>query len=121
MIVQTYGHNGQYSPHLHFLATSGGWDQQAQQWIPLDNVPYRMLLKKWPWYLLSMVRQTVKTKAIDRLVEACYQSYREGFVTNVQKGNVPTRAMVQDRSYYDHLHDLIPRVRQFDYPPSTDL
>jgi hypothetical protein len=27
------------------------------------------------------------------------------------------RAMVQDRSYYDHLHDLIPRVRRFDYPP----
>jgi hypothetical protein len=27
------------------------------------------------------------------------------------------RAMIQDRSYYDHLHDLIPRVRRFDYPP----
>jgi hypothetical protein len=27
------------------------------------------------------------------------------------------RAMVQDLSYYDHLHNLIPRVRRFDYPP----
>ena len=27
------------------------------------------------------------------------------------------RAMIQDLSYYDHLHDLIPRVRRFDYPP----
>jgi hypothetical protein len=27
------------------------------------------------------------------------------------------RAMVQDLSYYDHLHDLILRVRRFDYPP----
>jgi hypothetical protein len=27
------------------------------------------------------------------------------------------RAMIQDRSYYDHLYDLIPRVRRFDYPP----
>jgi hypothetical protein len=27
------------------------------------------------------------------------------------------RAMIQDLSYYDHLYDLIPRVRRFDYPP----
>ena len=27
------------------------------------------------------------------------------------------QAMIQDLSYYNHLHDLIPRVRQFDYPP----
>jgi hypothetical protein len=27
------------------------------------------------------------------------------------------RAMIQDLSYYDHLRDLTPRVRQFDYPP----
>jgi hypothetical protein len=91
VVVQTHGRNGQYNPHLHFLATSGGWDHQAQQWIHLDYVPYSMLRKKWQWYLLTMIRQTVKTKAIDRLVDACYQRYREGFVTNIQKGDVPTR------------------------------
>jgi len=91
VVVQTHGRNGQYNPHLHFLATSGGWDHQAQQWIHLDYVPYSMLRKKLQWYLLTMIRQTVKTKAIERLVDACYQRYREGFVTNIQKGDVPTR------------------------------
>jgi hypothetical protein len=91
VVIQTHGRNGQYNPHLHFIATSGGWDHKGQQWIHLDYVPYAMLRKKWQWHLLTMLRQTVKTNAINRLVDACYTRYREGFVTNVQKGDVPSR------------------------------
>jgi hypothetical protein len=39
-----------------------------------------------------MLRQTCKTKEINRLVDACSRRYREGFVTNVQKGDVPSRS-----------------------------
>jgi Putative transposase/Transposase zinc-binding domain len=91
VVVQTHGRNGQYNPHLHVIATSGGWDQQAQQWIHLDYVPYSMLRKQWQWPLLTMLRQTVKTSEIRRLIDTCYTRYRAGFVTNVQKGDVPTR------------------------------
>ena len=91
VVIQTHGRNGQYNPHLHLIATSGGWDQQARQWVHLDYVPYPMLRKKWQWYLLTMLRQTVKTQEIKRLVNACSTRYREGFVTNVQKGEVPSR------------------------------
>jgi len=91
MVIQTHGRNGQYNPHLHLIATSGGWDQQAQRWMHLDYLPYPMLRKKWQWHLLTMLRQTLKTKEIKRLVDACYTRYREGFVTNVQKGDVPSR------------------------------
>ena len=91
VVMQTHGRNGQYNPHLHIIATSGGWDPQAQQWVHLDYVPYRMLRKKWQWHLLTMLRQTVKTKDIKRLVDACYTRYREGCVTNVQQGDVPSR------------------------------
>jgi len=91
MVIQTHGRNGQYNPHLHIIATSGGWDRQAQQWLHLDYVPYPLLRKKWQWHLLTMLRQTVKTSAIRRLVDTCDTRYREGFVTNVQKGEVPAR------------------------------
>ena len=91
VVIQTHGRNGQYNPHLHIIATSGGWDQQARQWVHLDYIPYPMLRKKWQWYLLTMLRQTVKTQEIKRLVDVCYTRYREGFVTNVQKGDVPSR------------------------------
>jgi hypothetical protein len=91
MVIQTHGRNGQYNPHLHIIATSGGWDPQARQWVHLEYLPYTMLRKKWQWHLLTMLRQTLKAKEINRLVDACYRRYREGFVTNVQKGDVPSR------------------------------
>ena len=91
MVIQTHGRNGQYNPHLHVIATSGGWDAAAKQWRHLDYLPYPLLRKKWQWHLLTMLRQTVKSKEIHRLVDTCYTRYREGFVTNVQKGDVPAR------------------------------
>ena len=91
VVVQTHGRSGQYNPHLHIIATSGGWDQEAKQWVHLDYLPYPMLRKKWQWYLLTMLRQTLKTREINRLIDACYSKYRNGFVTNVQKGDVPSR------------------------------
>ena len=39
-----------------------------------------------------MLRQTLRTKEINRLVDVCYTRYRNGFVTNVQKGDVPSRS-----------------------------
>src|SRR5215470_2794772 len=38
-----------------------------------------------------MLRQTVKTSEIRRLVATCYTRSREGLVTHVQKGDVPAR------------------------------
>ena len=71
VVIQTHGRNGQYNPHLHIIATSGGGDRQAQQWIHLDYVPYALLRKKWQWHLLTMLRQTVKTQEMKRLVDTC--------------------------------------------------
>ena len=91
VVIQTQGRHGQYNPHLHIIATSGGWDRQAQPWIHLDDGPYALLRKQWQWHLLTMLRQTVKTQEMKRLVDTCYTRYRAGFVTNVQKGDVPAR------------------------------
>jgi hypothetical protein len=76
---------------LHVIATSGGWDAEAKQGRHLDYVPYPMLRKKWQWHLLTMLRQTVKRKEIQGLVDTCYTRYREGCVSNVPKGEVPAR------------------------------
>ncbi len=91
VVIQTHGRNGRYNPHLHVIATSGGWDRQASQWVHVDYIPYPLLRKKWQWYLLTMLRQRLKTPEINRLVDACYTRYRNGFVTNVQQGDVPAR------------------------------
>jgi len=91
VVLHTHGRNGQYHPHLHLIATSGGYDGQGECWEHLQYLPYALLRRKWQWHLLRMVRQTLKTEAINQLVEACFRKYPNGLVTNVQKGTVPSQ------------------------------
>ena len=90
--LHTHGRNGQYHPHLHVLATSGGYDAQGACWAHLHCLPYQLLRRKWQWHLLTMLRQTLKAEAIHQLVDTCFRKYPDGLVTNVQKGAVPTQA-----------------------------
>jgi hypothetical protein len=90
-VLHTHGRNGQYHPHLHLLATSGGYDAQGERWEHLQYLPYDLLRRKWQWHLLTMLRQTLKTDAVQRLVDACFRQYPDGLVTNVQKGAVPAQ------------------------------
>jgi hypothetical protein len=90
-VLHTHGRNGQYHPPLHLLATSGGDDGQGARWEHLQYLPYALLRRKWQWHLLRMVRQTLQTEDINRLVDACFRQYPNGLVTNVQKGQVPSQ------------------------------
>jgi hypothetical protein len=54
-------------------------------------LPYALLRRQWQWHLLSMVRKTLKTEAINRLVDEGFKQYPNGLVANVQKGEVPAR------------------------------
>jgi Putative transposase/Transposase zinc-binding domain len=91
VVTHPHGRNGQYHPHLHLLATSGGDDAQGACWEHLAYLPYALLRRKWQWHLLTMLRQTLKTDAVNRLVDACFTRYPDGLVTHVQKGHVPAQ------------------------------
>jgi hypothetical protein len=80
VVIQTHSRNGQYTPHLPIIATSGGWEPQARQWVHLDSIPYSLLRQKWQWHLLTRLRQTVKTPEMRRLVETCYTPGSRGWV-----------------------------------------
>jgi hypothetical protein len=90
-VLHTHGRNGQYHPHLHLIATSGGYDGPGERWEPLTYLPYELLRRKWQWHLLTMLRQTLKTEMINQLVDACFTKYPNGLVTNVQKGQIPSQ------------------------------
>jgi hypothetical protein len=91
-VLHTHGRHGQYHPHVHVLATSGGDEAQGACWEHLQYLPYALLRRKWQWHLLTMRRQTLKTEAIDQLVDTWCRQYPDGLVTNVQKGAVPAQA-----------------------------
>jgi hypothetical protein len=91
-VLHTHGRNGQYHPHLHVLATSGGSESQDARWEHLSYLPYAVLRRKWQWHLLTMLRQTLKTEAIEPLVDVCFSKYPDGLVPNVHKGQVPAQS-----------------------------
>jgi hypothetical protein len=91
-VLHTHGRNGQYPPHLHVLATSGGYEAQSERWAHLQYLPYALLRRKWQWHVLTMLRRTLKTEAIHQVVDTCFRQYPDGLVTNVQKGAVPAQA-----------------------------
>jgi len=66
VVLHTHGRHGQYHPHLHLLATSGGLDEPGERWEHLQYLPYALLRRKWQWHLLTMLRQTFETDAINR-------------------------------------------------------
>jgi hypothetical protein len=90
-VRHTHGRNGQYHPHLHLLATSGGYDEAGERWEHVHSLPYALRRRKWQWHLLSMLRQTLATDAIDHLVDVGFRKYPNGLVTNGQKGQVPSQ------------------------------
>lgn len=91
VVLHTHGRNGQYHPHLHLLAASGGWDREGQRWEHVEYLPYALLRRTWQWHVLTMVRQTLKSAAIQQVVDTCWRMYPKGLVTHVQKGAVPAR------------------------------
>jgi hypothetical protein len=91
VVLHTHGRNGQYPPHLHLLAASGGWDRHGQRWEHGDYLPYALLRRTWQWHLLTMVRQMLKSPTVQQLVETCWRQYPRGLVTHVPKGAVPAQ------------------------------
>jgi Putative transposase len=91
-VLHTHGRHGQYHPHLHLRAPSGGDEAQGARWEPLQDLPYDLLRRKWQWPLLRMVRHTLKTEAIHQWVDACFRQYPNALVPNVQKGAVPSQS-----------------------------
>jgi Putative transposase len=98
VVLHTHGRNGQYHPHLHVLATSGGYDGLGDRWEHLAYLPYALLRRQWQWHLLTMLRQTLRTEAIAPLVDRGFRQYPDGLVTNGPKGHVPAQAQSVARS-----------------------
>jgi hypothetical protein len=90
-VSHTHGRNGQYHPHLHLIATSGGYDKAGECWEHGQYLPYPRRRRKWQWHLLSTLRKTFETDAMKRLVDVCFRQYPNGLVANVQKGKVPSQ------------------------------
>ena len=88
-MLHTHGRNGQYHPHLHVLATSGGYEAQGARWEHLQYLPYDLLRRKWQWHLLSTVRKTLATDAIKQLVDVCFNPHGQAISDLLKRVTFP--------------------------------
>jgi hypothetical protein len=91
VVIHPHGRTGQSHPQLHLLATSGGYDGQGERGEPLQYWPYALLRRKWQWHRRRMLRKTLETDAVKRLVDVCCRQSPNGLVTHVQQGKVPSQ------------------------------
>ena len=90
-VIHPHGRNGQYHPHGHLIATSGGYDGAEERWEHVRVLPYDLLHRTWQWHLMDACRKTLATDEMKCLVDKCFRRYRKGLVANVQKGRVPAQ------------------------------
>lgn len=88
VVLQTAGRSGNYNPHLHILATSGGLDSD-DRWRHVSYIPFEMIHRKWQYYLLTMLRENISHPDIEEVIDFAWKKYTKGFVAFVEKGEVP--------------------------------
>lgn len=90
IVLQTSGRSGRYNPHLHIIMTDGGINEKSGNWVELGYLPYKVLHKKWQYYLLKMLKEEIKTEEIKEVVDKLWKKHKEsGFVVHIDKVNVP--------------------------------
>jgi hypothetical protein len=89
VVVQTHGRSGSYNPHLHIMMSSGGIDEDREQWVDQGYFPYTMLHKKWQYHLFGMVKQACDSPEVVSLLDTLWKKYPHGLVAHVQRGEVP--------------------------------
>ncbi len=88
VVLETAGRAGHWNPHLHILMPSGGVTPQ-QQWREVDDFPFTGLHKQWQYYLFTMLKQRVGTRALKDTIDAVWRKYTKGFVAYLEEGKVP--------------------------------
>jgi hypothetical protein len=89
-VSPTHGRHGQDHPQVHGLATSGGYDAQAESWEHLHFLPDALLRHTWPWPLMNRLRRPLASDAIKAWVDWCCKKYPKGLGTNVPQGRGPS-------------------------------
>lgn len=88
IVLQTFGRAANHNPHLHILVTAGGLNE-LDQWVKCKHIPFSLLNKKWQYHLLTMLRNNVDDPQVKDDINYYWNMYEKGFVTHIQKGNVP--------------------------------
>jgi hypothetical protein len=84
-VLQTYGADMKWNPHVHCIVTEGGFDRQWN-WIHTYYIPYEYWRKKWQYKLLTMLKKEMpKCRETNVFIDQLFKNYVEGFVMNGER------------------------------------
>ena len=83
-VLQTYGADMKYNPHVHCIVTEGGFDRKGN-WIHTYYMPYKFWRKKWQYKLLTMLKKELpKNRETNVFIDMLFKNNPEGFVINAE-------------------------------------
>lgn len=78
-VLNTYGKDMKWNPHVHALVTEGGFKQNGE-WVDVSHFPFRMLRRSWQYHLLTNLKKHIEdTPENRRFIHRLFQEYPEGF------------------------------------------
>jgi Putative transposase len=81
-VLQTYGSDMKWNPHLHCIVTEGGFDNNWN-WIHFGFIPYRKWRRKWQYKLLTLLKKELpKGTETNVFIDRLFKDYPNGFVVN---------------------------------------
>ena len=84
-VLQTYGSDIKWNPHVHCIVTEGGFDRKGN-WIHTYYMPYKFWRKKWQYLLLTMLKKEMpKCKENSDFINMLFKNNPEGFVINGER------------------------------------
>ena len=83
-VLQTYGADMKYNPHVHCIVTEGGFDRKWN-WIHTYYMPYKFWRRKWQYKLLTMLKNEMpRCRETDVFIHLLFKNNPEGFVINAE-------------------------------------
>lgn len=81
-VLQTYGADMKYDPHIHSIITEGGFDRN-KNWVHVDYIRYEGWRKKWQYELLTRLKKELpRGRETDVFINQLFKDYPNGFVVN---------------------------------------
>ena len=87
VVLHPFGRDLGFRPHLHVLATEGGFDKRhGKQFVHKWFIPYRTLRRTWQYQVLTRFKAALpKTPAYAALINRQFTEHREGFYVHAPK------------------------------------
>jgi hypothetical protein len=81
-VIQTFGRDLKFNPHIHALVTEGAIHNR-NEWVPTEFIPSEYLRKSWKKVLLDLLKSWFSNnRSVLNLINDLYQRYQKGFYVN---------------------------------------